>query len=104
MENTETEEIIQPDVTTDLMLGETGEFKVYLVFNNEKAEGKHKFEFNAKLGGIKQENWNKYFKCALDNETGVFTIKNLKQCNRGVVNIELRCVDEELIAQAEPVV
>ena len=104
MENTETEEIIQPDVTTDLMLGETGEFKAYLAFNNEKAEGKHKFEFNAKLGGIKQENWNKYFKCDFDNETGVFTIKNLKQCNRGVVNVELRCVDEDLIAQAETVV
>lgn len=82
------------------MLGETAEFKVYLVFNDEKAEGKHKFDFKAKLGGIKQENWGKYFSCDFDEETNIFTIKNLKQCNRGVVNVELRCVDEELTAQA----
>ena len=104
MENAETEETVQPDVTTDLMLGEMAEFRVYLAFNVEKVDGKHKFVFEAKLGGIKQENWNKYFKCNFDEETCVFTIKNLKQCNRGVVNVELRCVDEDLTAQAQPVI
>ena len=76
------------------------EFRVYLAFNGEKVDGKHKFVFEAKLGGIKQENWNKYFKCNFDEETCGFTIKNLKQCNRGVVNVELRCVDEDLTARA----
>ena len=42
------------------MLGEMAEFRVYLAFNGEKVDGKHKFVFEAKLGGIKQENWNKY--------------------------------------------
>ena len=92
----ETEEIVQPDVTTNLMLGEESKFDVYLAFNEMKAEGKHQIEFNAKLGGIKQENWSKYFSCNFDVDTGEFTIKNLKQCNRGVVGVEFKCVDADL--------
>ena len=101
MENAETEEIIQPDVTTDLMLGEEMSLNIHLMLNEEKVLGTHNFEYTAKLGGIKQENWGKYFSCEFDNGTGEFSIKNLKQCNRGVVGIEIKCTDTDL---AEPVV
>ena len=101
MENTETKDIVDPDITIDLMLGEEGDFNVYFVLNGLKDTTKRQFTYTTKLNGIKEENWGKYFTCAFDVETGKFTIKNLKQCNRGLVEIEFKCVDVDL---AEPVV
>lgn len=70
------------------MLGNSVNFDCALMVNGTKVDVD--FEYEVTLNGIKQENWHNYYefgKVGLNS----FSIKNLKACNRGTLDVKISC-------------
>lgn len=81
-------EDIDREAIHTLVMGETDTFYPRLILNDTTIETK--FNIEAKLNGIKVENWKNYF-TLVENEDGSFSITDVKMCNRGNLEVVISC-------------
>lgn len=81
-------EEIDLEAVHTLVMGETETFYPRLILNDITIETK--FNIEAKLNGIKVENWKNYF-TLVENSDGSFSITDVKMCNRGNLEVTVSC-------------